>query len=67
MSNKTSALSATILIVITLFACPLMAFAVIPEDLDLTDLQDANYVEGQLLVRFAPKSDGIQRSITEKD
>ena len=43
------------------------AYAAPPEGFDFTVVvPDANYVPGELLVRFAPKAEGIQRSTAEK-
>ncbi len=54
-------------IVIVIFLMGQIANAAQPEGFDFAVPADANYAEGQLLVRFAPKSKGVQRSITEKN
>jgi len=67
VSNNTFDLLSTILIAVAILTCSFTSYADVPEDFDFTVATDANYVEGQLLVRFAPKPGGIQRNMTERN
>ena len=68
--NKTQTLCKwAILTIVTLstFCFVQKISAAPPKGFDFTVPVAAPYVEGELLVRFAPKADGIQRSLTEKN
>jgi len=68
--NKTHILfkyAALIIVTVSNFCRVQMISAAPPEGFDFTIPADAPYVPGELLVRFAPKPDGKQRSITEKN
>ena len=67
MSKKAPMLFAILFVGAFGFLQTVSTYAALPEGFDFTVAADANYAPGELLVRFAPRADGVQRSTAEKN
>lgn len=68
MPNKISILFAIIFASVVGLIYTIPSYANVPKGHDFTVVQiDANYAPGELLVRFAPKANGKQRTLAERN